>query len=109
MRIMSRGFSGMPPDNSVAHERALRTRPSALLATDGVAAGRLAWSDLARLMSALEAGEPFIRLYDPELRPQNARRYPQALRIPDSVRLLATVNHDDTVERLSPRLLSRAR
>lgn len=63
---------------------------------------------LARLMSALEAGEPFIRLYDPELRPQNARRYPQALRIPDNVRLLATVNHDDTVERLSPRLLSRS-
>jgi energy-coupling factor transporter ATP-binding protein EcfA2 len=63
---------------------------------------------LARLMSALEAGEPFIRLYDPELVPQNAGRYPQAFRIPDCVRLLATVNHDDTVERLSPRLLSRA-
>lgn len=63
---------------------------------------------LARLLSALEAGEPLIRLYDPELHPQNARRYPQALRIPDSVRLVATVSHDDTVERLSPRLLSRA-
>jgi len=63
---------------------------------------------LARPISALEAARPAVRLYDPELTPSNAARYPATFAIPDAVRLLATVNVDDTVERLSPRFLSRA-
>lgn len=62
---------------------------------------------LTRPISALEAGDPTVRLYDAELVPRNAARYPAAFSIPDSVRLLGTVNVDDTVERLSPRFLSR--
>jgi hypothetical protein len=62
---------------------------------------------LARPISALEAAEPTVRLYDPELSPANAARYPSAFTVPESVRLLGTVNVDDTVERLSPRFLSR--
>jgi hypothetical protein len=63
---------------------------------------------LARPISAFEAPEATVRLYDPELSPHNASRYPASFRVPDSVRLVATVNVDDTVERLSPRMLSRA-
>lgn len=62
---------------------------------------------LARPISALEAAHPTVRLYDPELTPANAARYPSTFAVPDSVRLLGTVNVDDTVERLSPRFLSR--
>lgn len=63
---------------------------------------------LARPISAFEAADPTVRLYDPELAPTNRDRYPPAFRVPGSVRLVATVNVDDTVERLSPRFLSRA-
>jgi hypothetical protein len=63
---------------------------------------------LARPLSALEAAPPVLRLYDPELAPRNAGRYPASFVVPDSVRLVGTVNVDDTVERLSPRFLSRA-
>ena len=50
---------------------------------------------------------PTVRLYDPELGPLNAARYPHAFAVPPAVRVLGTVNVDDTVERLSPRFLSR--
>ncbi|MCB9697637.1 MAG: AAA family ATPase [Alphaproteobacteria bacterium] len=63
---------------------------------------------LARMLSAFEAAQPTVRLYDEELAPTNATRYPPAFEIPASVRVFATVNVDDTVERLSPRFLSRA-
>jgi hypothetical protein len=41
------------------------------------------------------------------LQPSNAAAYPSSFRVHDNVRWLATVNVDDTVERLSPRFLSR--
>ncbi|MEQ1502249.1 MAG: hypothetical protein ABMB14_08455 [Myxococcota bacterium] len=63
---------------------------------------------LARPISAFEAASPEVRLYDPAVEPVNAARYPASFVVPDSVRLVATVNVDDTVERLSPRFLSRA-
>jgi hypothetical protein len=63
---------------------------------------------LARPLSALEAAEPTLRLYDAQLAPRNGARYPPSLVVPDSVRIVGTVNVDDTVERLSPRFLSRA-
>lgn len=63
---------------------------------------------LARMLSAFEAAAPTVRLYDPELDPDNAERYPWSFSVPPSVRMLATINVDDTVERLSPRFLSRA-
>ncbi|MCK6525673.1 AAA family ATPase, partial [Myxococcota bacterium] len=63
---------------------------------------------LARLLSATEASPPRLRLYNPELRPENAARYPAAFDLAPATRLVATVNVDDTVERLSPRFLSRA-
>ncbi len=62
---------------------------------------------LARMLSAFEAATPTVRLYDPELGPLNAARYPHAFAVPPAVRVLGTVNVDDTVERLSPRFLSR--
>lgn len=62
---------------------------------------------LARMLSAFEAATPTVRLYDPELGPLNAERYPNAFAVPPAVRVLGTVNVDDTVERLSPRFLSR--
>lgn len=62
---------------------------------------------LARMLSAFEAATPTVRLYDPELAPRNARRYPPAFNLSTAVRVLGTVNVDDTVERLSPRFLSR--
>jgi hypothetical protein len=62
---------------------------------------------LARVLSALEAADPAVRLYGPDLRPGNAGRYPHQIRVPDAVRMIGTVNVDDTVERLSPRFLSR--
>lgn len=63
---------------------------------------------LARPISAFEAAGAELRLYDAALGPVNAARYPPAFAVPDSVRLVGTVNVDDTVERLSPRFLSRA-
>ena len=63
---------------------------------------------LARLLSATEARPPRLRLYGPDLRPENRDRYPASFDLPASTRLVATVNVDDTVERLSPRFLSRA-
>jgi uncharacterized small protein (DUF1192 family) len=63
---------------------------------------------LARLLSATEARPPRLRLYGPDLHPENAARYPSSFDLPPSARLVATVNVDDTVERLSPRFLSRA-
>ncbi len=63
---------------------------------------------LARPISAFEASPPELRLYDAALAPTNAGRYPASFRVPDAVRVVATVNVDDTVERLSPRFLSRA-
>lgn len=62
---------------------------------------------LARPISALEARVPTIRLYGDELATRNADRYPASFPLASSVRLLGTVNIDDTVERLSPRFLSR--
>ena len=63
---------------------------------------------LARLLSATEASPPRVRLYGPDLHPENGARYPASFDLPVSTRLVATVNVDDTVERLSPRFLSRA-
>lgn len=63
---------------------------------------------LARPISALEDDEPRIRLYGPELAPQNAERYPAEIAVHANTRFIGTVNVDDTVERLSPRFLSRA-
>lgn len=63
---------------------------------------------LARPISAFEASPPELRLYDQALAPNNSGRYPASFRVPDAVRVVATVNVDDTVERLSPRFLSRA-
>lgn len=63
---------------------------------------------LARMLSAFEAAHPSVRLYDAELVPSNAGRYPPAFALAQAVRVLGTVNVDDTVERLSPRFLSRA-
>ncbi len=63
---------------------------------------------LARPISALEDSSPAIRLYGETQYPENAERYPPSFAIGDNVRLLGTVNLDDTVERLSPRFLSRA-
>lgn len=63
---------------------------------------------LARPISALEDPHPVVRLYGEDLAPANAARYPARIPIAPGVRLLATVNVDDTVERLSPRFLSRS-
>lgn len=63
---------------------------------------------LARLLSATEADPPRLRLYGPDLQPENRERYPASVELPPATRLVATVNVDDTVERLSPRFLSRA-
>lgn len=63
---------------------------------------------LARPISAFESATPEIRLYDAALAPINAARYPASFPVADAVRMVATVNVDDTVERLSPRFLSRA-
>jgi hypothetical protein len=63
---------------------------------------------LARLLSATEAKPPRLRLYGPDLHPENGARYPASFDLPSAARLVATVNVDDTVERLSPRFLSRA-
>ena len=63
---------------------------------------------LARPISAFESASPEVRLYDAALEPGNGARYPASFKVPDSVRILGTVNVDDTVERLSPRFLSRA-
>lgn len=62
---------------------------------------------LARPLSALEDVVPRIRLYGPELAVRNAAAYPPSLTVGENVRFLATVNVDETVERLSPRFLSR--
>ena len=62
---------------------------------------------LSRPISVLESGDPTIRLYGDELMPANVERYPASFAMTPNVRLLATVNVDDTVERLSPRFLSR--
>lgn len=62
---------------------------------------------LSRLLVGLEASPPTIDLYSPALTPRNAADYPRAITIPDTFRLVGTVNVDDTVERLSPRFLSR--
>mgnify|MGYP002640136565 CR=1 FL=1 len=63
---------------------------------------------LARPISALEDSQPTIRLYGDTQHPANLARYPANFPVGDNVRLLGTVNLDDTVERLSPRFLSRA-
>jgi energy-coupling factor transporter ATP-binding protein EcfA2 len=63
---------------------------------------------LARLISALESHRPEVRLYSEALRPRNRARYPAAVRLAPNVRVLGTVNIDETVQRLSPRFLSRA-
>ena len=63
---------------------------------------------LSRLISALEAEDPRLNLYGRDLAPRNALRYPASFPLVPGVRLLGTVNVDDTVERLSPRFLSRA-
>ncbi len=63
---------------------------------------------LSRPISALEARTPQVRLYGSELRPANAARYPGVFPFPANTRLVGTVNVDETVERLSPRFLSRA-
>jgi hypothetical protein len=63
---------------------------------------------LARPISAFESPNAEVRLYDPGAEPVNGGRYPSSFPVPDSVRMVATVNVDDTVERLSPRFLSRA-
>ena len=62
---------------------------------------------LSRPISAIEASDPQVRLYGDELRPRNQGRYPATFALPPNVRLVGTVNIDDTVERLSPRFLSR--
>ncbi|MBI4815739.1 MAG: AAA family ATPase [Deltaproteobacteria bacterium] len=63
---------------------------------------------LSRLISALEAQDPTVRLYGEELSPSNKGRYPSSFTLGPNVRLVGTVNIDETVERLSPRFLSRA-
>lgn len=63
---------------------------------------------LARLLSAFEAAQPTLRLFDPELAREGSLRYPPRVALSEGVRMLGTVNVDDTVERLSPRFLSRA-
>jgi hypothetical protein len=62
---------------------------------------------LARPISALEDQRPRIRLYGEGLAVRNAELYPPSLSVGANVRFLATVNVDETVERLSPRFLSR--
>lgn len=62
---------------------------------------------LARPISAFEDEHPRIRLYGADSRPHNAAQYPATIPVGDNVRLLGTVNVDDTVQRLSPRFLSR--
>ncbi len=62
---------------------------------------------LSRPISALEAAAPQVRLYGNELHPANEARYPATFPFPANARLVGTVNVDDTVERLSPRFLSR--
>ena len=63
---------------------------------------------LSRVISALEDRAPVVHLYDEGLAPANAGRYPSRVRLGSNVRLVGTVNVDDTVERLSPRFLSRS-
>lgn len=62
---------------------------------------------LSRLISAFEARTPQLRLYGDDLAPRNTARYPATVPLGSNVRILATVNVDETVERLSPRFLSR--
>lgn len=62
---------------------------------------------LSRPLSALEAPDATLRLYEPGLAARNAARYPPSFAVAEGVRLIGTVNVDDTVERLSPRFLSR--
>lgn len=63
---------------------------------------------LSRVISALEDRVPTLHLYDEGLTPANGARYPARIRLGANVRMVGTVNVDDTVERLSPRFLSRA-
>ncbi len=63
---------------------------------------------LSRLISALEDDRPRVRLYGHTEHPSNAERYPASFPVGHNARFLATVNVDETVERLSPRFLSRA-
>lgn len=63
---------------------------------------------LARPISALEDASPRLRLYGEGLAPTNADAYPATFPIYSNVRWVGTVNIDDTVERLSPRFLSRS-
>ena len=63
---------------------------------------------MARLLSALEGQSSTMRLYGSELRTNNPGRYPREIRVPERVRFIGTVNVDDTVQRLSPRFLSRS-
>ena len=63
---------------------------------------------LGRLISALEADTPRVHLYGRTETPPNAERYPSNFGVSANVRFFASVNVDETVERLSPRFLSRA-
>jgi len=63
---------------------------------------------LARPISAFEDERPVIRLYGDDVQPTNRDVYPGFVPVGDNVRLIGTVNVDDTVQRLSPRFLSRA-
>jgi hypothetical protein len=56
----------------------------------------------------METPDPELSLYGDDLAPRNRHRYPPRIPIGPNVRLVGTVNVDDTVERLSPRFLSRA-
>ncbi len=63
---------------------------------------------LARLLSALEDHHPRVRLYAASQSPSNAERYPPSFPVAGNLRLVGTVNIDETVQVLSPRFLSRA-
>lgn len=64
---------------------------------------------LSRLIAALEDRTPRLRLYGSEnANGEPATGVPPVIPVGENVRLLGTMNVDETVERLSPRFLSRA-